>query len=160
MAAATSIDYNVVMSKRAPTPVRFDPAVADRLVSFVAANPGMSLSSAANRLVDEALRTTEHPGIIFRPGPTGRRAALSGGPDIWEVIRAVKSAHAAEPGLRDDDLLSLVSENSGIALRMLGTAVRYWAAYPEEIDAEIAAADAAEQAAERAWLRERQLLAG
>lgn len=39
-----------------PTPVRFDPPVADRLASYVSANPGMSLSSAANRLVDEALR--------------------------------------------------------------------------------------------------------
>jgi hypothetical protein len=76
------------------------------------------------------------------------------------VIRAIKSAHAAEPGLRDDDLLRLVSGNSGIAQRLLGTAVRYWAAYPGEVDAEIAAADAAEQAAEQAWLRERQLLAG
>ena len=103
---------------------------------------------------------TEHPGIIFRPGPTGRRAALAGGPDIWEVIRAIRSARAAEPGLHDDDLLSLVSGNTGIALRLLSTAVRYWAAYPEEIDAEIAAADAAEEAAEQAWLRERQLLAG
>ncbi len=55
------------MSKRAATPVRFDPTVAERLSSFVAANPGMSLSSAANRLVDEALRMSEHPGIVFRP---------------------------------------------------------------------------------------------
>jgi hypothetical protein len=57
-------------------------------------------------------------------------------------------------------LLSLVSDNTGIALRLLSTAVRYWAAYPEEIDSEIAAADAAEAAAEQAWLRERRLLAG
>jgi hypothetical protein len=120
----------------------------------------LSLSSAANRLVDEALRMTEHPGIIFRPGPTGRRAALSGGPDIWEVIRAIKSARAAESGLHDDDLLSLISGNTGISPRLLSTAVRYWAAYPEEIDAEIAVADAAEEAAEQAWLRERKLMAG
>src|SRR5579859_7407079 len=139
------------MSKRAATPVRFDPLVADRLVSFVAANPGMSLSSAANRLVDEALRMTEHPGIIFRAGPTGRRAALAGGPDVWEVIRAIRSAHAAEPGLDSADLLSLVSDNTGIALRLLSTAVRYWATYPDEVDTEIAAADAAEEAAEQAW---------
>jgi hypothetical protein len=156
----TRSDYTVVMSKRSATPVRFDPPVADRLASFVAANPGMSLSSAANRLVDEALRMTEHPGIVFRSGPTGRRAALSGGPDIWEVVRAIMSAHAAEPKLHDDDLLSLVSENTGIAMRLLSTAVRYWAAYPEEINSEISAADAAEEAAEQAWLRERQLLAG
>src|SRR5271169_2559604 len=114
------------MSKRTATPVRFDPLVADRLVSFVAANPGMSLSSAANRLVDEALRTSEHPGIIFRAGPAGRRAALAGGPDVWEVVRAIRSAHAAEPALDSNDLLSLVSENAGIALRLLRIAVRYW----------------------------------
>ena len=156
----TLTDYTVVMSKRAATPVRFDPPVADRLGSFVAANPGLSLSSAANRLVDEALRTTEHPGIIFRRGPTGRRAALSGGPDIWEVIRAIKSARVAESGIHDDDLLSLVSGNTGISPRLLSTAVRYWAAYPEETDAEIAVADAAEEAAEQAWLRERQLMGG
>src|ERR1019366_9646202 len=53
---ATLIDYHVVMSKRSATPVRFDVPVAERLASFVAANPGKSLSSAANRLVDEALR--------------------------------------------------------------------------------------------------------
>ena len=148
------------MSKRAATPVRFDPPVADRLASFVAANPGMSLSSAANRLVDEALRMTEHPGIIFRSGPTGRRAALAGGPDVWEVIRAITSARTAEPGLNSDDLVNLVSDNTGIALRVANTAVRYWAAYPTEVDAEIAAAAAAEEAAQQAWLRERQLLAG
>ena len=160
MVGATHIDYDVVMSKRAATPVRFDPPVADRLASFVAANPGMSLSSAANRLVDEALRMAEHPGVIFRSGPTGRRAALAGGPDVWEVIRAIKSAHAAEPRLNSDDVVILVSDNTGIALRLVTTAVRYWAAYPGEVDAEIAAADAAEEAAEQAWLRERQLLAG
>jgi len=148
------------MSKRAATPVRFDPPVADRLASFVATNPGMSLSSAANRLVDEALRMAEHPGIIFRPGPTGRRAALAGGPDVWEIIRAIKSAHLSEPELNSDDLMSLVSDNTGIALRLLNTAVHYWAAYPGEVDGEIAAADVAEEAAEQAWLRERQLLAG
>jgi hypothetical protein len=42
----------------------------------------------------------------------------------------------------------------------VNTAVRYWAAYPIEVDAEIAAADAAEEAAEQSWRRERQLLAG
>src|SRR5260370_26590691 len=143
------------MSKRPATPVRFGPPLADRLASVVAANAVMSVSSAANRLVDEALRMAEHPGIIFRSGPTGRRAALAGGPDVWEVIRAIRSAHAAEPGLDSDDMLSLVSDNTGIAPHMLSTAVRYWAAYPDEVDAEIAAADAAEDAAEHAWLRDR-----
>jgi hypothetical protein len=148
------------MAKRSATPVRFDPGVIERLGSFLAANPGMSLSSAANRLVDEALRMSEHPGIVFRAGPTGRRAALASGPDVWEAVRAVKSARIAEPDLADGDLLALVAGNTGIALRLLRTAIRYWASYPDEIDAEIAAAQAAEDGAEEAWRRERDLLAG
>jgi hypothetical protein len=148
------------MSKRAATPVRFDITVAERLSAFVTANPGMSLSSAANRLVDEALRISEHPGIVFRPGPTGRRAGLASGPDVWEVVRAIKSARTAEPGLAEDDLLALVADNTGTPVRLLRIAVRYWASYPEEIDAEITAADTAEDLAEEAWRRERQLLAG
>jgi hypothetical protein len=42
----------------------------------------------------------------------------------------------------------------------VGDQHRAWAAYPDEVDAEITAADAAEEAAEQAWLRERQPLAG
>jgi hypothetical protein len=148
------------MSKRTATPVRFDTAVAERLSSFVAANPGMSLSSAANRLVDEALRMGEHPGIVFRPGPTGRRAGLAGGPDVWEVVRAVKSARAHESDLAEDDMLTLIAENTGIPVRLIRVAVRYWASYPDEIDAEIAAAEAADDAVEGTWRRERQLFAG
>jgi|ERR1022692_807241 hypothetical protein len=148
------------MSKRAATPVRFDTTVADRLSSFAAANPGMSLSSAANRLVDEALRMSEHPGILFRPGPTGRRAGLTAGPDIWEIVRAVRSGRAAEPDLPEDDLLAMVAENTGLTVRAIHVAVRYWASYPDEINAEMAAAEIADAAAEDAWRRERQLLAG
>lgn len=148
------------MARRSATPVRFDTAVAERLTSFAAANPGMSLSSAANRLVDEALRMSEHPGIAFRAGPTGRRAALASGPDVWEAVRTIKSARAAEPDLAEDDLLALVSGNTGVAVRLLRIAIRYWASYPGEIDTEIAAAQAAESAAEDAWRRQRDLLAG
>jgi hypothetical protein len=78
---------------------------------------------------------------------------------VWEVVRAVKSARAAEPELAEEDVLTLVSTNTGVPLRLVRTAVRYWASYPDEIDLEIGAAATAEDAAERAWQRERQLLA-
>jgi hypothetical protein len=139
--------------------VRFEQSVGERLAAYVAAHPGSSMSSAANRLVDEGLRMTEHPGVVFRDGPTGRRAGLVGGADVWEVVRAIKAARAAEPTLDEDEVPALVAANTGIPLRLVRTAVRYWASHPEEIDAEIAVAGAAEDAAERAWRRERQLLA-
>jgi len=150
-------DYAVVMAKRHPTPVRFDEAVALRLAAFTAAHPGLSLSSAANLLIDEGLRAYEHPGITFRDGATGRRAGLLGGADVWEVVRAVRATRAHEPHLSEDDLLNLVCENSGLSIRQIRTALHYWAAYPDGIEAEIAAADEAETAAERAWQREQAL---
>ncbi len=148
------------MPKKNPTPVRFDMVVADRLAAFVSINHGLSLSAAANMLVDEGLRMMEHPGVIFRTGPTGRRAGLATGPDVWEIVRTVRSARAAEPDLDERELLAMVAENTGVPVRLIRVATGYWAAYPDEIDAEVAAADAAEENAERAWRREQKLLAG
>lgn len=156
----TLCDYNVVMTKRAATSVRFDDDVAVRLAAFVAANPGLSLSSAANLLVDEGLRMGEHPGIVFRPGVTGRRAGLAAGPDVWEIVRALKLTKEAEPEFSADELLDLLADHTGVHVELLKRAIRYWASYPEEIDAEVAAADAAEEAAEKAWRRGQRLLAG
>jgi hypothetical protein len=134
--------------------------VAERLAAFVSINHGLSMSAAANMLVDEGLRMMEHPGVIFRPGPTGRRAGLAAGPDVWEIMRAVRSARAAEPDLGEHELLAMIADNTGVPVRLIRVATGYWAAYPDEIDAEVAAADAAEENAERAWRREQELLAG
>ena len=85
-----------------------------------------------------------HPGVIFRDGPFGRRALLVGGPDIWEIIRAVRSARQAEPGLDEKELLELVSENSGVTERMLRIAIDYRSDYPEETEALIEYVDQVE----------------
>jgi hypothetical protein len=65
-----------------------------------------------------------------------------------------------EPGRAEDDLLALVSENTGTPIRLARAGIRCWACYGDEIDAEIAAVEAAEDTAEDTWRRERQLLAG
>src|ERR1700682_6187484 len=74
----------------APLSIRFDAAILDRLRRRARSLPGATPSGLAQRLVDEGLRMAEHPGVIFKDGPTGRRAALVLGPDIWEVIKAVR----------------------------------------------------------------------
>jgi hypothetical protein len=142
-----------------PRSIRFDESVSDRLASYVASHPGWSGSSAANRFVDEALRMEDHPGIIFRDGPTGRRAVLIGGPDVREVIRAVRSARGSEPDLGADEIVALVSANTGTPARLIDTAIRYWAAYPEEIDTWIDEVESFEEQQLQAWERRRQLLA-
>jgi len=57
----------------------------------------------------------EHPGVLFRTGPTGRRAGLAAGPDVWEVVRAVRSARGAEPAAEfaDPESVAIVLFTSG-----------------------------------------------
>lgn len=96
--------------------------------------------------------------VVFRDGPAGRRARLIGGPDVWEVAGAVRSARGAEPALAREPLVQLVSETSGVAPRLIRAAIDYWAAYPDEIDGWLERADAEAAAAEERWHREQALL--
>lgn len=146
------------MAITSPSSVRFEPRVLRRLTAFVATHPEMSLSSASNRLVDEALRMHEHPLVVFKDGPAGRRARVVGGPDVWEVIAAVRSVREAEPGLTGEDALAVVAETSGAPVAMLRAALAYWADYPDEVDAFISRAQAEAAQAEAAWRRQQELL--
>lgn len=141
-----------------PRSIRFDPSTDAHLAAFAARRAGLSHSGAAALLVDEGLRMDAHPGVLFREGPAGRRAVLVGGPDVWEVVRAVRSARASEPDLAGDEILALVAESTGLSRRMLDTAVAYYTAYPTEVDDLIREADDAEHALESAVERRRSLL--
>jgi hypothetical protein len=138
--------------------VRFDPAVLERLRRYVRAHPGISASALTSRFVDEALRMEEHPGVLFRDGPSGRRAVLIGGPDVWEVVRVLRSARSAERDLDAEAVVELAAETTGLPRRKVRVALDYWAAYPDEIEQQIRDAEEAERAAEELWQRERQLL--
>lgn len=103
---------------------------------------GQSKARVAERLIEEGLRIEELPGIVFRSGPTGRRAGIAGGPDVWEIARDLKGAvaeGAAEP-------IEVVARVSGLDRLMVELAASYYAAYPDDIDERI---QANEQAAER-----------
>lgn len=141
-----------------PSSVRFEPRVLERLTAYVAAHREMTLSSASNRLVDEALRMHEHPLITFKDGPAGRRARVVGGPDVWEIIGAIRSVRTAEPALAGDDVLAAVAETTGVPMPFLRAALAYWGDHPEEVDAFLdrAAAEAAQ--AQAAWQRQQELL--
>ena len=115
---------------------------------------GTNKSRLAERYVDEGTRMDEHPGIVFRGGPTGRRAALAGGPDLWEVLTTLKSGKA-----RGEEAISATADLLSLTDTQVRTAVRYYGAFPEEVDDRIArnAEDADE--AEAAWRREQAALA-
>jgi hypothetical protein len=146
------------MTVHGPSSVRFEPRVLERLTAFVAQHREMSLSSASNRLVDEALRTHEHPLITFKDGPAGRRARLIGGPDVWEVIGAVRSVRESDPALTGEEVLAVVAETSGVPMVFLRASLAYWGDYPDEIDAFADRARAEAAQAQASWERQQELL--
>lgn len=146
------------MAITTPSSIRFEPRVLGRLNAFVAAHPDLSLSSASNRLVDEALRMHEHPLITFKDGPAGRRARLVGGPDVWEIIGAVRSVRESDPTLTGDDALAVVAESSGVAMPFLRAALAYWGEFPDEVEAFLERARAEAAQAQEAWQRQQELL--
>ena len=86
-------------------------------------------SDVYRRVIDEWARLQEHPGIRFVDGPTGRRAALVGGPDVWEIVAAARDF--------DFDRVRLADTYPWLNPERLDSALRYYEAYPDEIDARI-----------------------
>lgn len=110
--------------------VRLEDGLAQRL-RLRARAAGETLSDRLRRYAEEGVRRDEHPLITFRDGPTGRRAGLVGGPDVWEVVMWVDEL-ASEP-----DPAALLIQESALTRPQIDAALRYRAAYPEEIDARI-----------------------
>ena len=115
---------------------------------------GASAAGLAQRLIDEGLRMADHPGVIFKDGPSGRRAALAYGPDVWEVIKFLREIDERGPAAIDAAAEVFAADTSRIA-----TAISYYGDYADEIDVEIAEADEASARAEEAWRVQQQLIA-
>lgn len=120
--------YIVVMSVNVS--VRLDDRLAERL-RLRARAAGESLSDRLRRYAEEGARRDEHPMVTFRDGPTGRRAGLIGGPDVWEVAMWIDDLEPVK-----DPAAELATD--GIVTRaQIDAALAYRAAYPEEIQARI-----------------------
>jgi hypothetical protein len=115
---------------------------------------GEPLARLAERYIDEGLRADRHPGVFFREGPAGRRAVVVGGPDVWEIVGASRTAPE-----RGEALVPALAGRLGVSEQVVRVAVRYYAEYPDEIDAWIAANEAEAERLETALARERELLA-
>lgn len=96
----------------------------------------------------------EHPGVVFKDGPAGRRAALALGPDIWEVVTLAREIDA-----RGARAVPVIAETLNLPSTRVETALRYYAAYPDAIDAEIADREAESRSAEEEWHTRQRLLA-
>jgi hypothetical protein len=137
-----------------PLSIRFTPSLLARLRQRARAMTGASAAGLAQRLIDEGLRMADHPGVIFKDGPSGRRAALAYGPDVWEVIKFLREIDERGPAAID-----AAAEVFAVDASRISTAISYYGDYSGEIDAEIADADEASARAEAAWRVQQRLIA-
>jgi hypothetical protein len=111
-----------------PVSLRLPPSLYDK-VRRIAVLEGRTFADVVRMLTEEAIKMREFPDVIFVDGPTGRRAAFRGGPDLWEVLEPCVLSGSDWSALRD----SYPDLDEGT----LRTAVRYYQSYPDEIDARI-----------------------
>jgi len=153
MVAATSlgpvfatIDY---MSSQ---PIRIESETLEALREL-SARSGESIVRLAQRYIDEGMRLDRHPGIVFRDGPAGRRAVVVGGPDVWEVIVAARSADD-----RGERLIDVLAERIGVAPARIRAAIRYYAEYRDDVDRFIELNEEEADRLEQTLERERRIL--
>lgn len=80
----------------------------------------------------------EHPGIVMRRGPTGPRAALVDGPDVWEVIAALHALREEDPSRHGEVLRSELHAVTGLTTAQVAAALDYYTAHPADVDMRIA----------------------
>ncbi len=111
-----------------------------------------SRNALAERYIAEGVKMDEHPGIYFREGALGRRAAIIGTRlDVWQVMDTVRSSGSSAEE---------AAEYLGIPVGKVRAAVRYYAAYRDEVDGFAERATAIAARAEAAWRAEQEILAG
>ena len=105
----------------------------------------------AQRYVEEGLRMDEHPLIGFVDGPSGRRARLFGGPDVWEVIAVARD--------NGGDLVETAAYLE-LPLGLVQAAASYYGAHPQEVDERIERNSREAHDAHRSFLAARDALSG
>ena len=125
--------------------IRIDPEALER-IDAEARLSKQSRSEVTKTLIEEGLRMKAHPGIVFRPGPAGRRPALAVGPDVWEVVRAFSDEDRTK-----DKAIRRTAALMNLDPYHIQTALIYYAEYADEIDCWLTRLDEEARLAEAEW---------
>jgi hypothetical protein len=109
------------------TSFRLSDAARSRLAAR-AVSDGISATALLDQLIVEGIDQLDYAGITFRGPAHDRRAALAGGPDVWEVIARLQELEGPE-----ERRISLLAEESDLHPRLIRLALDYAAACPEDV---------------------------
>lgn len=138
---------------RSTTSIRLPDDLRQQLVR-VASEEATTVTDLIERFAREGLACAQHPGIVFKPGPSGRRAALAGGPDVWEIVSALRHTLGKEARR-----VAALAAEFGLHERQVIMALDYAAAHRDEVEERVNANDRALEEAERASAERQRLLA-
>ncbi len=138
-----------VVERKEHFSLRLHPSTVRRLVAH-SRRRGVPKTSVAEQYLEEAVRMADHPGIVFRDGPAGRRAALAGHRlDVWQVVETVR---------QEGGDVEAAAEYLSISPGLVGAAVGYYADYRDEVQEWIDRNVAMAEEAEEAWRRRQAAL--
>ena len=134
--------------------IRFSDAQLHERLKKIAGRQKVSISTLAQRLIDEGLRMDAHPLIEFRDRVSGRYPALIDGPLlVWVIDVIVNGEMTREEGR------AWAAEVMNLSLTQVDAALAYYAEYTDEIDNDIADRQRAAVEMEAAWRHQQELLA-
>ena len=113
------------------TSFRISETARTRLASR-AAHDGLTATALIDRLIIEGIDQLDYPGIVFRGPAHDRRAALAGGPDVWEIVARLQELDGTE-----EQRISLLSTESEVHPRLIRLALDYAAEHAPGIRARI-----------------------
>ncbi|WP_419840074.1 CopG family transcriptional regulator [Candidatus Poriferisodalis sp.] len=134
--------------------IRFSDGRLHERLKKIAGRQKVSISTLAQRLIDEGLRMDAHPLIHFREQSTGRYPALVGGPLlVWVIDVIVNGEMTREQGR------AWAAEVMNLSLTQVDAALAYYAEYTDEIDEDIADRQRVAAELETEWRQHQELLA-
>jgi hypothetical protein len=111
----------------ASTSFRISEIARERLASH-AAKEGTSATALLDQFIVESVEQRDYPGIVFRGPAYDRRAALAGGPDVWEIVGRLQELDGAE-----ENRVGLLADESDLSPRLIRLALDYAAEHPEDV---------------------------
>ena len=126
---------------------------AKRCLTERAQRDAVSATALLERLIIEGVDNLDHPGIIYHGPGLARRAALAGGPDVWEVVARLRELQGSE-----EDRIEILAAETELHPRQIRTALEFAAAHADEVETYIARNEEAIDAGREATERRRSLL--
>lgn len=137
----------------ASTSFRISDTARTRLASR-AAREGVTATALLDQLIIEGIDQLDHPGIVFRGPAHDRRAALTAGPDVWEIVARLQELEGGE-----EQRISLLAAESDLHPRLIRIALDYAAEHPDEIRERIDRNRSATERSQRTTQQREALLA-